>query len=162
MGMAPGGWPDDWEERKAGLACPLCATLGTGDDDHSLLVAVLADSEVRLERRSRLAGYCIVVWRHGHVAEPTELTPEAAAGYWRDVVAVAGALEVAFRPVKVNLMTLGNWVPHLHTHVVPRYLDDPAPGGPLPWESMFHDTPLDVAVLAVQAEAIRIALAGAT
>jgi hypothetical protein len=30
-------------------------------------------------------------------------------------------------------MLLGNIVPHLHVHVVPRYLDDSAPGMPLPW-----------------------------
>jgi diadenosine tetraphosphate (Ap4A) HIT family hydrolase len=30
-------------------------------------------------------------------------------------------------------MLLGNIAPHLHVHVVPRYLDDAAPERPLPW-----------------------------
>jgi diadenosine tetraphosphate (Ap4A) HIT family hydrolase len=34
----------------------------------------------------------------------------------------------------MNYQLLGNSVPHLHVHLVPRYLDDPAPGKPLPWE----------------------------
>jgi diadenosine tetraphosphate (Ap4A) HIT family hydrolase len=34
----------------------------------------------------------------------------------------------------MNYQLLGNLVPHLHVHVVPRYLDDPAPGKPMPWE----------------------------
>ena len=28
---------------------------------------------------------------------------------------------------------LGNWVPHLHTHLVPRYAADPRPGWPFPF-----------------------------
>ena len=60
----------------------------------------------------------------------------------------------------MNLMTLGNWVPHLHTHVVPRYLDDPAPGGPIAWDAMFTDEPTDPDVLRLQAESIRNALSG--
>ena len=136
----------------------MCASMGKGDNDHTIAVAELPFSEVGLERRSRLAGYCVVIWKLGHVAEPTELETEAAAGYWRDVIAVAGAVENVFQPMKLNLLTLGNWVPHLHTHVVPRYVDDPAPGGPIGWHDMFSDRPQDADVLARQAEPIRRAL----
>ena len=66
----------------------MCASLGLGDNDHSVRIAELPYSEVWLERRSRLPGYCIVVWRHGHVAEPTDLDIESATGYWHDVLAV--------------------------------------------------------------------------
>jgi diadenosine tetraphosphate (Ap4A) HIT family hydrolase len=153
--MSTAAWPDDWDERKAGAGCPLCASLGPDDNDFSLAVAELDWIEVRLERRSRLPGYCIAVWRHRHVAEPFELAPDEAAGYWREVTRLAGALADEFRPVKMNLMTLGNAVPHLHTHVVPRYLDDPAPGGPLPWDDLFLPEPNDPDVLRGQAAAIR-------
>lgn len=37
-------------------------------------------------------------------------------------------------------MTFGNAVPHVHTHIVPRYPDDPAPGRPLP-DEVFRDAP---------------------
>ena len=33
----------------------------------------------------------------------------------------------AFRPVKVNYGLLGNQLPHLHWHVIPRLAGDPAP-----------------------------------
>jgi diadenosine tetraphosphate (Ap4A) HIT family hydrolase len=49
-------------------------------------------------------------------------------------------------------MTLGNGVPHLHTHVTARYWDDPAPGGPLP-EGPNSMVPPDL--LAADAEALR-------
>ncbi|HZM41855.1 MAG TPA: HIT family protein [Acidimicrobiales bacterium] len=158
--MSARGWPDDWDERKAGAGCPLCESLGQGDNDHTVAVAELDWADVRLERRSRLPGYCIAVWRHRHVAEPMELAADEAAGYWRDVTALARAIEAEFRPVKLNLLTLGNWVPHLHTHVVPRYLDDPAPGGPLPWDDLFAPEPTDPEVLRLQAAALRARLIG--
>ncbi len=158
--MSPPAWPDDWDERKAGAGCPLCASLGPDDNDFSLAVAELDWIEVRLERRSRLPGYCIAVWRHRHVAEPHELAPEEAAGYWREVTRLSKALEEEFRPMKLNLLTLGNAVPHLHTHVVPRYLDDPAPAGPLPWDDLFLPEPNDPDVLRGQAESIRARLTG--
>ena len=43
------------------------------------------------------------------------------------------AIEVAFSPVKLNYDLLGNTLPHLHTHIVPRYADDPRPGWPFPF-----------------------------
>jgi diadenosine tetraphosphate (Ap4A) HIT family hydrolase len=51
---------------------------------------------------------------------------------WSDVLAVGRAVDSYFKPMKVNYMILGNQSPHLHAHVTARYLDDPAPGGPLP------------------------------
>ena len=136
----------------------MCAALGKGDNDFWVSVFTGEVAEVHLERRSRLPGYCIVVWRHGHVAEPTELDAEDAAAYWRDVLAVGRAIQHEFTPLKLNLLTLGNGVPHLHTHVVPRYHDDPAPGGPLVWGDMFNAEPTDLEVLRQQADAIRRAL----
>ncbi len=43
-------------------------------------------------------------------------------------------IEQVFAPCHMNYLLLGNLVPHLHVHLVPRYLDDPAPGEPLPFE----------------------------
>lgn len=46
---------------------------------------------------------------------------------------VARALQAALEPVKLNYDVLGNSSPHLHTHLVPRYADDPRPGWPFPF-----------------------------
>ncbi len=62
-----------------------------------------------------------------------ELGDAEAAAYGREVLAVGRALQDAFAPVKINYNVLGNSVPHLHTHIVPRYADDPRPGWPFPF-----------------------------
>jgi diadenosine tetraphosphate (Ap4A) HIT family hydrolase len=156
--MADGGWPDDWDERVAGRDCPICAALGRGDNDFWVHVFTGEAAEVHLERRSRLPGYCIAVWRHGHVAEPSDLDPRQAARYWQEVLAVGRAVQARFAPVKLNYLTLGNTVPHLHTHVLPRYPDDPAPGGPIPWEQIFAPEPVAEAELHAQAAGLRALL----
>ena len=40
------------------------------------------------------------------------------------VLAVERALRDTLRPEKINLASLGNQVPHLHWHVIPRFADD--------------------------------------
>ena len=67
------------------------------------------------------------------MVEPTELTEAEAEVYGREVLRVGRALEAVLAPVKLNYDLLGNTVPHLHTHVVPRYADDPRPGWPFPF-----------------------------
>jgi len=42
----------------------------------------------------------------------------------RVVLAVEQALRDTLRPDKINLASLGNQVPHLHWHVIPRFVDD--------------------------------------
>lgn len=95
-------------------------------------------------------GYCLVIWRGRHVADVTRLSNTEAGRYWEDVLRVARAVELHYTPAKLNLMLLGNELPHLHTHVVPRYVDDRDPGRPpsmrigeprlqLPIEDLRHD-----------------------
>jgi diadenosine tetraphosphate (Ap4A) HIT family hydrolase len=145
----------DWEERFRGRSCVICDSLDKGDTDHWIHVANLGSSVVYLDRSSRIAGYCLVVWRLGHVAEPTELAPDAAADFSRDVLDAGRAVFDAFEPMKLNYFTLGNTVPHLHTHVVPRYRADPAPGGPIPWQFVVGEPGFSEDELRGQAAALR-------
>ena len=75
-------------------------------------------------------GYAVVIWRGSHVADPTELSDDDAGVYFAEVLRVGRAIEQHYRPIKLNFEMLGNSLPHLHTHVVPRYLDDGEPGHP--------------------------------
>ena len=90
-------------------------------------------SDAYLQRAGIQRGYTIVIWRGPHVAEPTQLAPDEAARYWLELLQVGRALEIVLEPVKLNYDILGNSLPHLHTHVIPRYADDPKPGWPFPF-----------------------------
>jgi diadenosine tetraphosphate (Ap4A) HIT family hydrolase len=120
-------WPEDWESRKQGASCFFCTDLS----DRSFYSG--RTSEALLERWAIATGHAAVVFRGRHVADLGDLTPEELAHYWRDVQHVGRAISRAFAPCHVNYLLLGNLAPHLHVHVVPRYLDDSAPGMPLPW-----------------------------
>ena len=121
-------WPDDWDSRKQGVGCPFCTDL-TSRSFHRGRI-----SEALLERHAIATGHTAVVFRRRHVAALTDLAPDELADYWLDIQDVARAIELVFKPCHVNYQLLGNMVPHLHVHVVPRYLDDAAPQRPLPWE----------------------------
>ena len=69
-------------------------------------------------------GFCRVVWR-AHVKEMTDLTEAERMHLMEVVFAVVSVLREHLDPAKVNLASLGNAVPHLHWHVIPRYEDDP-------------------------------------
>lgn len=69
-------------------------------------------------------GYCRIIWRD-HVREMTDLAKDQQIWLMQIVLAVEGVVRQAVKPDKVNLASLGNVVPHLHWHVVPRWQDDP-------------------------------------
>jgi diadenosine tetraphosphate (Ap4A) HIT family hydrolase len=83
------------------------------------------------------------------------MTAEEVDQFWCEVVIVARAINAVFQPCHLNYELLGNFVPHVHVHIVPRYLDDPSPNTPLkPWVPQL----VDEADLMHQAEELRGAL----
>ncbi len=121
---------DEWQRLVEGIDCPNCqVAASTADDESSLYVGRLPLSAVRFSRNQRAPGYTVVYCRR-HVSEPFELTPRYAHGFFDDVMAVAEALQRVYRPLKLNYQILGNVIPHLHCHIVPRYRGDLAPHAP--------------------------------
>jgi diadenosine tetraphosphate (Ap4A) HIT family hydrolase len=100
------------------MTCELCATVG-GEllwQDNLCRVVLVAEPDY--------AGYCRVIW-NTHVAEMTDLGAAERAHCLRVVLAVESVLRELLTPHKVNLASLGNFTPHLHWHVIPRFRDDP-------------------------------------
>ncbi|MHB8632243.1 MAG: HIT family protein [Candidatus Limnocylindria bacterium] len=127
----PRTWPNDWERRYRGDGCAMCAQGGPEENEFGIRVYRSDTSDGYLQKADvGQRGYCLVIWRGRHVADVTQLSDTEAGRYWEDVLRVARAVEVQYTPAKLNLMTLGNELPHLHTHVVPRYIDDTEPGRP--------------------------------
>ena len=109
---------DLFERRKAGIECPLCAE-GEPND----LVIRLKSGNVHLQGSGDYPGYCILVCRR-HVVELHDLSKEERRDWIEDVAAIGRAISAVCSPAKLNVFMLGNMVPHLHCHVMPRYPDD--------------------------------------
>ena len=127
-----GEWPRNWPELIRGIGCEMCEAGRPDADRYGIRVLEGKYSDAYLQRADVQRGYTLVIWRGRHVNEPTELDEVEAAGYWAEVLAVARALIAVYKPLKMNYETLGNSLPHLHTHLVPRYTADPRPGQPFP------------------------------
>jgi diadenosine tetraphosphate (Ap4A) HIT family hydrolase len=128
------GWMplDRWDALVRGENCVLCRDLVTNvaANDFIYTVADLRVSRLWLATNQIVPGYCVMVCRQ-HVREPFELGSEDSVGFFQDVMAAAQAIEKVFQPLKTNLHLMGNAIPHLHCHIIPRYHGDPAPGKPL-------------------------------
>ena len=150
-------WPADWERRLRGEGCTMCAPGRPAEDAFGIRIYASDTADAYLRNADvGQRGYTLVIWRGRHVAEPTELTAEEAHAYWDDVLRVARALEVQYAPAKLNLCMLGNQLPHLHTHLVPRYLDDSEPERPPHFLRVDQrDAPLPEAALRRDATALQ-------
>ncbi|ANI99025.1 histidine triad (HIT) protein [Polynucleobacter wuianus] len=70
-----------------------------------------------------LPGFCRVIW-NPHVSEMSDLTYGERDHILSLVFAVEEAIRQVMDPDKINLAALGNMVPHIHWHVIPRFKDD--------------------------------------
>lgn len=71
----------------------------------------------------RYPGFCRVIW-NAHAKEMTDLSTGDRQRLMAVVWEVEAAVREVMQPHKVNVASLGNVVPHLHWHVIPRYADD--------------------------------------
>ena len=97
------------------------------------------DCRVILVNDPDLPGFCRVIWNR-HVSEMTDLTYGEREHMMALVFAVEEAIRHVMHPDKVNLAALGNMVPHIHWHVIPRFKDDAFfPGSA--WSARAQETP---------------------
>ncbi|MCX4831861.1 HIT family protein [Streptomyces sp. NBC_01016] len=147
-------WPEKFRQHMAGEDCPMCGNdFDATDIGWGLLVRKGTVSNAYLWRSGIIRGYLVVVFTTRHAAEPTEMTPEEAAAFWRETLEAGRAVERLYRPLKLNYQLLGNSIPHAHFHIVPRRGedDDPAAGEPLPFAVL--DPPLRQDESTLQADA---------
>jgi diadenosine tetraphosphate (Ap4A) HIT family hydrolase len=150
-------WPATFYACKQGKGCPICAEGRPDSTDAGVRFFAGEVCDAYLVRSDIQRGLTIAIWRGRHVAEPTELSQAEAAAYGREVLRVGRALEHVLAPVKLNYDLLGNSVPHLHTHIVPRYADDPRPGWPFPFPET-DPPPMSQERLSADVEALRTQL----
>ena len=134
MTMADGsnGWMprEQWDALVRGEGCLACAEVRTGATEEGFVVARLQLSQLRLMRNQYVPGYSVLICTR-HAPEPYHLSADEQALFFQDLARAAQALDHVYAPIKMNINLLGNLVPHLHAHLVPRYYGDPAPGRPI-------------------------------
>jgi diadenosine tetraphosphate (Ap4A) HIT family hydrolase len=97
------------------------------------------DCRVILVNDPDLPGFCRVIWNQ-HIGEMSELTVGERDVLMSLVFAVEEAIRHVMQPAKINLASLGNQVPHLHWHIIPRYQEDTFfPGSA--WSERVRETP---------------------
>jgi diadenosine tetraphosphate (Ap4A) HIT family hydrolase len=152
-------WPQRFYELKRGEGCAFCEQGRPDETPYGVRVFAGEVVDAYLQRAAIQRGYTVVVWRGRHVAEPTELSPSEAALFWEELLHVGRAIESALDPVKLNYNLLGNSLPHLHAHVIPRFAEDPRPEWPFPFPEE-TPPPFPAGELRATAEVIRTNAAG--
>ena len=75
-------------------------------------------------------GWTLLILKR-HATELYELDRDERGALMDAVTAMARALAAAFDAVKMNYELLGNLLPHIHWHLIPRRADDPIPRQPV-------------------------------
>lgn len=134
--------------------CELCVS------DGGLLIVRTFKLRVIRVLDADYPGFYRVIW-NDHAAEFTELTPIDRIHLMDVVAKVESLMREHLQPIKINLASLGNVVPHVHWHVIARFADDkhfpqpiwgtaqrPVEAGH--WADMQEELPLlDIAIRAV-------------
>ena len=105
------------------IHCKACAGEWPAKDH---LIADLGMTTAYLFDDQFFPGWTVLVLKR-HATELFDLTQDERSQLIEDASEVALALDMAFDPVKINYELLGNQLPHIHWHVIPRLAGDPAP-----------------------------------
>ena len=115
---------EKFELRRSGAECPMCPDDSSGD-----VIANLPSGKVHLQNDADYRGYCILIFKR-HAVELCDLTQVERAQFMEDLSKISEAILAHCKPAKLNTSMLGNMVPHLHCHIMPRYPDNPDWGHP--------------------------------
>jgi len=94
------------------------------------LIADLGLSWAYLHDDQFFRGWTVLVFKR-HATELFQLTPTERGQLMEEVSLAAKALAQVFDAKKINYELLGNQLPHIHWHLVPRLTSDPAPLEPV-------------------------------
>lgn len=92
---------------------------------HPRWIADLEVSTAFLAGNQVCKGKVVLIYNKDHKTELFQLEKEDRIAFLEDLNRVAKAVYDAYQPHKMNYELLGNVVPHLHWHIIPRQTSDP-------------------------------------
>lgn len=134
-----------------------CIMCRRWQEEPDLRIIELEHCYVQLNRDQFFPGYAFVFTRD-HVTELFHLDRQVRQELIEEVNRVAAALFRVYRPTKMNYELLGNMVPHMHWHLVPRFDSDPLWPRPI-WSEPHREKTLTADEYAQAIGRIRQALA---
>jgi diadenosine tetraphosphate (Ap4A) HIT family hydrolase len=109
------------------FTCKVCA----GDwPPKDCYVADCGETNAYLHEDQFFTGWTVLVLKR-HATELFHLSRDERARLIEEVALVANHLANELRAVKINYELLGNQLPHIHWHLIPRLANDPAPLEPV-------------------------------
>jgi diadenosine tetraphosphate (Ap4A) HIT family hydrolase len=100
---------------------------------------------VRLGRPHHRGHTEVILARHEE--DLTRLSHLERDAFFDEMLFVAEVIRRVLQPDVVNYQLLGNWIPHLHWHIYPRFREDPDFGNPM--EIPRRDEPFEPQPLSV-------------
>jgi methyltransferase (TIGR00027 family) len=121
-----------WAALVAGEGCTLDAPRAESND-HWDLIGTLSVSSLYLAKNQTYRGQCQLIFDTRHVSRLDQLSRPEWTAFAGDLYVAQQAVMRVLRPDHINIESLGNVVPHLHWHIIPRYAGDPRWGNPI-WQ----------------------------
>ena len=132
------------------VTCNACLGIWPRQDH---FIADLGLSKAYLHDDQFFSGWTVVVFQR-HATELFQLAPTERFQLGEEVNRVAKTLAEVYQAKKINYELLGNQLPHIHWHIIPRLAGDPAPLEPV-WRVPHDPVRLEPLELKRQADRIR-------
>lgn len=107
--------------------CKACSGVWPSADH---LIVDLGLSKAYLHDDQFFPGWTVLVFQR-HATELFHLAPTERFQLMEEVNLVAKAVAKVYEAKKINYELLGNQLPHIHWHIIPRLASDPAPQEPV-------------------------------
>jgi diadenosine tetraphosphate (Ap4A) HIT family hydrolase len=98
------------------MSCPLCNPTNEN--------VIFQNDFVRVILVDEIPGYVRVLTQK-HIKEFSDLSDDEAINLMMLVKKIEKIIIETLNPDKVNIASLGNMVPHMHVHIIPRFKNDP-------------------------------------
>ena len=129
-----------WDDLESGSECPLCAPRPERNE-FIYFVRKLNVSSLYLSKNQASYGTGILIFDPKHAVRLDQLSEDEWLRYAADLQRAESVIMQVANPDHINVELLGNAVPHLHWHIIPRYKSEVCWGGPI-WTTSLSEQPV--------------------